>query len=57
MFETRNYTVILGDNGGAGGAYTVTVAAVPEPESYAMMLVGFGLVRWQIRRKTKVFTG
>jgi hypothetical protein len=51
--NSGNYTVILGDNHGAGGAYMVTVAAVPEPETYAMMLVGFALVRWQVRRKFK----
>lgn len=48
-----NYTVIIGDNHGLGGSYTATIAAVPEPETYAMMLVGFGLVRWQVRRKSK----
>lgn len=27
------------------------VAAVPEPETYAMMLAGLGLVGWQVRRR------
>jgi len=29
------------------------VAAVPEPETYAMMLVGLGLVGWQMRRTAR----
>jgi len=29
------------------------VAAVPEPETYAMMLVGIGLVGWQLQRKSR----
>ena len=24
---------------------------IPEPETYAMMLVGIGLIGWQLRRK------
>ena len=37
------------------GSYTgtITIAAVPEPEVWAMMLVGVGLVGHQIRRKSK----
>ncbi len=31
----------------------LTVAAVPEPEEWAMMLVGAGLVSYQVRRKQK----
>ena len=30
-----------------------TIAAVPEPEEWAMMLVGVGLVGYQVRRKQK----
>jgi hypothetical protein len=30
------------------------IAAVPEPEEWAMMLVGFGLVGWQAKRKHKL---
>jgi hypothetical protein len=39
----------------SGGAYagTLTVNAVPEPEEWAMMLVGAGLVSYQVRRKQK----
>lgn len=37
------------------GSYTgsITIAAVPEPEVWAMMLVGVGLVGHQLRRKSK----
>ena len=35
------------------GTYGVTVTLVPEPETWAMMLVGMGLVGWQLRRKVK----
>ena len=31
----------------------VTVTAVPEPEEYAMMLLGFGMVGHQIKRKQR----
>lgn len=36
------------------GTYGVTIALIPEPETWAMMLVGMGLVGWQLRRKLKV---
>lgn len=55
-----SYTaVVVGDPGSAGenglalSTFGVTVAAVPEPEAWAMMLVGMGLVGWQLRRKVK----
>jgi len=31
----------------------IQITAVPEPETYAMMLVGIGLVGWQLRRKSR----
>lgn len=35
-----------------GGASAVSIAApVPEPETYAMMALGFGVVAWSARRK------
>ena len=56
--ELGNYTAILfGDPGSANGValstFGVTVAAVPEAETWAMMLIGMGLVGWQLRRKVK----
>jgi hypothetical protein len=32
---------------------TGTVNLVPEPDEYAMMLLGFGMVGWQIKRKQR----
>lgn len=38
-----------------GGSYTgsIQVTAVPEPEMWAMMLIGMGLIGYQVRRKSK----
>ncbi|WP_010217907.1 PEPxxWA-CTERM sorting domain-containing protein [Sphingomonas sp. PAMC 26621] len=45
----------FGDN---GGSYTVSVAAVPEPATWGMMLVGFGMIGFGLRsyqrKSTKV---
>jgi hypothetical protein len=35
---------------------TLSVAAVPEPETWAMLLVGLGLVGWRARRRFSAFT-
>lgn len=37
------------------GVYTFTAAAVPEAETYAMMLAGLGLVGFMARRRTQMF--
>lgn len=34
--------------------YKLTVAPVPEPESYAMLLAGLGLISGVVRRRQKV---
>lgn len=39
------------------GSASATVAAVPEPATWAMMLVGFGAIGGAMRRKSKVTTG
>ena len=39
--------------GGYGGSLTFTPAAVPEPSTWAMMLVGFGAVGFGMRRSRK----
>jgi hypothetical protein len=55
--ETGSYTAIVSAFMGSGafpqGTYSVSVALVPEAETWAMMLVGMGLVGWQLRRKVK----
>lgn len=41
------------DNGGTAlGVTFLTVSAVPEPGSYALLLAGLGLVGWAARRRT-----
>lgn len=37
-----------------GGAFSVSVAAIPEPETWALMLVGFGAIGSALRRRQKV---
>ncbi len=50
FFETSFYTTNLNANG-----HSVTVwTSVPEPESYAMMLAGLGLLGFMARRKKNV---
>ena len=55
---TGSFTaIVFGDPGSSGGVelgtFGLTIAAVPEAETWAMMLVGMGLVGWQLRRKVK----
>lgn len=52
-----SYTLLVNGVSGTGGSYTVNLStlakasAVPEPEAYAMMLAGLGLVGFAARRK------
>ena len=49
--------VNVGDNALSSQLFVENVtSAVPEPETYAMMLVGLGLVGFQLRRKNKQST-
>lgn len=57
--QTGSYTAVVSAILGSGpfnnqGTYSVSVALVPEPETWAMMLIGVGLVGWQLRRKAKL---
>jgi len=45
-----NWTIQLGSLG-VGGKFTLTVTPVPEPETYALMLAGLGLVGTIVRRR------
>ncbi len=40
-----------GDSGSFGGNVAFEAAAVPEPATWAMMLLGFGAIGWQLRRR------
>ena len=39
------------DTGGLAGTITITDHGVPEPATWAMMLLGFGAIGWQLRRR------
>jgi hypothetical protein len=41
------------DSGGIAGRYVFAVRAVPEPETYAMLLAGLGIVGFVARRRRK----
>jgi hypothetical protein len=53
--EAGNYVLTLtGNNSGVGSlAGTVSFAAVPEPATWALMILGFGLVGGVLRRKER----
>ena len=43
---------LTGFNGGVG-TVSAMVSSVPEPEEWIMMLLGFGMVSWQVKRKQR----
>lgn len=43
-------------SGSSGGAYSTAIAAVPEADTWAMMLVGLGMLGVVLLRKRKLFT-
>ena len=52
------YTLVFTSQGTTGYGYdthidNVSIAAVPEPEEYLMMLLGSGMVAFQVKRKQK----
>lgn len=56
LLPAGTYRLMLsGDIQAQGGNYfwSLNTVAIPEPETWAMMLVGMGLVGWQLRRKVK----
>lgn len=48
---TNMYLHVQGINGGYSAKYTPIVSAVPEPETYAMLLAGLGLIGFSARRR------
>jgi len=46
------YVHVQGIDGGYSAKYTPVVTAVPEPETYAMLLAGLGLIGFSARRRT-----
>jgi len=42
-------------SGSLGGAYSTAIAAVPEADTWAMMMVGLGMVGVALQRKRKLF--
>ena len=51
LYSTLVTGIATGLNGGSYAGILAPVPAVPEPEEWAMMLVGVGLVGYQVRRK------
>jgi hypothetical protein len=51
----RILSVVGATNGTLGGSFNgaISVSPIPEPETWAMMLVGAGLVGFQLRRRMK----
>lgn len=47
------YVKVMGIDGGYRANYVPITAAVPEPETYAMMLAGLGLLGFSARRRNK----
>ena len=59
LIAAGNYTLnVLGNNNGTGSlGGTITISqAVPEPATWAMMLLGFGAIGWQLRRRRSSLT-
>jgi len=55
LLGESTYTVSLAGGGRAGATYTGngTLGAVPEPATWAMMLLGFGAMGFTLRRRPK----
>ena len=55
FLDAGTYSIHLGGERGPAGAFSGTVVftqgAVPEPATWAMMLLGFGAIGWQMRRR------
>ncbi len=56
-FNSGDFRVGLHTQGYAGGGSESLVAPIPEPETYAMMLVGLTLLSFKARRRIASFKG
>ncbi|QHJ00693.1 PEP-CTERM sorting domain-containing protein [Xylophilus rhododendri] len=54
LSSLSDYTLVVTGTSAGSSAYTtlISVAAVPEPESYAMLLAGLGLMGCVVRRRS-----
>jgi hypothetical protein len=53
-----NHTAyVLGMAGKSSGSYSYTVSTVPEVETWVTLLIGMGLIVYQLRRKSKSLRG
>ncbi|MEW6677198.1 MAG: FxDxF family PEP-CTERM protein [Pseudomonadota bacterium] len=58
--EVGTYTaLVFGDTGGAfdAGSYGITISAVPEAETWAMLVAGLGMLGMVVRRRDQKLAG
>ncbi len=53
-FETSAGSLVFTNDNNASAAFSASLSAVPEPASWAMLLLGFGLMGAAIRQRAKV---
>lgn len=57
-FAHTGRTLMLGNADGFSGArYSLLSAAVPEPATWTLMILGFGVVGYTLRQRKARFTG
>ena len=53
-FPTSAGTLIFADDDAASARFSASLSAVPEPASWAMMVLGFGILGGALRQRTKL---